>query len=401
MNICIFAKGLPLHVIGGLELHTHELTKGLIKKGHKVTIITTKHPKGIKQENKGNLKIFYVGDEPLRYNNKFCIESAKLFDKLDGQENFDIVQSIQGFGSGFAKYSKSNKPLVVSLHGTLKYEIRSILNERSMKMFYLIPYRYFKSFLFYYPMDRALFGRTDRIMVDSKELKRDVIREYKIPKEKIVLIYDGIDTKRFKPINVDKFRKKLGIFKDEKVILSSGRIEKTKGYHLIIEVLPNLLRHMNIKLIIVGTGKYLKNLKKLAERKKVSDNVIFTGLTSNEDMVKYYNLADVFVFPTFRVEAFGIVIAEAMSCGKPAIATRVGGIPSVIDDSENGFLIKMNNLKELTDKILLILSDEKMKERLGHAARKKVINNFSMEKMIADTIKLYGEVINESRRKIV
>jgi glycosyltransferase involved in cell wall biosynthesis len=401
MNICIFAKGLPLHIIGGLELHTQELAKGLIEKGHKVSIITTKHPKGIKKEKKGNLKIFYVGNEPLRFNKKFCVESAKLYDKLDKQENFDIVHSIQGFGSGFAKYSKSEKPLVVSMHGTLKYEIRSILNERSFKMFYLIPYRYLKSYLFYYPMDDSLFGKTKRVMVDSLELRRDVIKEYRIPEKKIVVIYDGIDINRFKPINIDIFKNNLGIEKSEKIIVSAGRIEKQKGYHLIIEVLPDLLKYINIKLIIVGTGKYLNFLKTLAIRKKLENNIIFTGYTTDEDLVKYYNLADVFVFPTQRVEAFGIVIAEAMSCGKPAIATRVGGIPSVIDNGKNGFLIKMNNLKDLTEKILLVLRDEKMKKNLGRAAREKVVNNFSMEKMIIDTIQLYEEVINENRRKIL
>jgi glycosyltransferase involved in cell wall biosynthesis len=391
MKICIFAKGLPVHIIGGLELHTRDLAEGLAKRGHDVTIITTRHPNGIKMECKKNLKIYYVENEPLKYNKKFCIESAKIFDKINKKENFDIVHSIQTFGSGFVKYSKNKTPLVISLHGTHKYEIASILNEKSMKIFYMIPYMHIKSILFYEPINKLLFKRAKKVMVDSKEMKIDAAKEYKIPEEKMALVYDGIDINRFKSINVENFRKKIGISKSDKVIVSAGRIEKQKGYHLIIEILPSLLQCLDIKLIIVGTGEHIENLKKMAEEKKVAKNVIFTGKVKDEDMSKYYNLADVFVFPTLRVEAFGMVIAEAMACGKPAIATRIGGIPTVIDDSKNGFLIKIGDLKELKEKILLILKDEKLAKRLGEAARKKVVDNFSLEKMIDDTIKVYQD----------
>jgi glycosyltransferase involved in cell wall biosynthesis len=400
MKICIFAKGLPVHIIGGLELHTQDLINGLTKRGHHVTVITTKHPSGIKMEKLGNIKIFYVGDEPLRYNNKFCIESAKLFDEIDKTENFDIVHSIHYFGAGFAKYSKSRKPMVVSMHGTEKYEIRSILNEKSMKIIYMVPYMFLKSFLFYNPLDRALFKKARIIMVDSKELRRDVISEYKIPTEKMALIYDGIDIKKFKPINVKNFRKKLKIGIDEKIILSSGRIVKQKGYHLVIEILPEILKEMKVKLIITGEGDYLQHLKNLAEKMKITDKIIFTGKVSKEDLVKYYNLADVFVFPTLRVEAFGIVVAEAMACGKPTISSRTGGIPSVVDDSKNGFLIKMGNLNELEHKTLEILKDSNLARTIGKNARKKVVENFSMDKMIMDIESVYLNVINDSGENI-
>jgi glycosyltransferase involved in cell wall biosynthesis len=401
MNICIFAKGLLVHIIGGLEVHTQQLITCLIERGHKVTVITTKHPRGIREERHKNLDIHYVGNHPLKYTREFVRESAKIFNKLDKKENFDIVHSLQNLGSGFVKYSESKKPFVVSMHGTFLYEIKSMINDRSLKNIFIIPYMFIKYLLFYRSLDKILFRKAEKIMVDSKELKRAVMNEFNVAEEKLRLVYDGIDVNKFKPFNVDKFREKMNIKKKDKIIVSSGRILKQKGYHSIIEVLPDILKHMKVKLIIVGDGEYLENLKKLTKKKKVSDKVIFTGRVSEEDLIKYYNLADVFVFPTFRVEAFGIVIAEAMACGKPAIATKIGGIPSVIDDSKNGFLVKMGDLKELRDKLLIVLKDDKLAKKFGEAARKKVVENFSLEKMINDTIKVYEEVINESRRKIV
>lgn len=399
MNICMFAKGLPVHVVGGLELHVQELTKGLVERGHKVTIITTKHPKGVKKEKEENLKIFYVGDKPLKFTKKFYIESSKLFNKLDKQENFNIIHSQSSSGSGFVKYSKSKKPFLITMHGTFRNEVRSMINERNMKILYMIPYMYSMYFLFHNPMDRFSFKRAKKIIAGSKELKKDLIKEYGIPEKKIVIVHDGIDVNKFKPFDANKFRKKLGISKRERVIVSSGRIGKQKGYHLIIEILPELLKHFDTKLIIVGTGDYIENLKKLANKTGVSDKVIFVGKATDENMVKYYNLADIFVFPTLRIEAFGIVVAEAMACGKPVITTRIGGIPTVVDDNENGFLIQMGNKEELKNKILMLLRDDIMAKRIGKAAREKVVKNFSMEKMTEDTIKFYEEVLNENGRK--
>ena len=148
---------------------------------------------------------------------------------------------------------------------------------------------------------------------------------------------------------------------------------------MIIEIVPELLKDFDLKLVIVGTGEYLENLKRLAKEKGVLDKVIFAGKVTDEEMIKYYNLANVFVFPTLRVEAFGIVVAEAMACGKPAIATRIGGIPTVVDDNKNGFLIERGNLKELKNKILMLLKDDKLAKRIGKAAREKVVNNFILE----------------------
>lgn len=401
MKICMFAKGLPVHVIGGLELHTQFLTEKLTERGHDVTVITTKHPKGLRSDNINGVKIYYVGDKSLKYTENFFKESYELFKRLNTDENFDVVHSQSTSGYGFVKYSKIEKPFVTTMHGIMKNEIASIMNEGGLKNWLVIPYLFFKYMTNIKKRDMCSLQASKKIISDSKELKNDLIKEYRIPEEKITIIYDGIDVNKFKPATVDDFRKKLRIEKDEKIILSSGRIVKQKGYHLIVQILPEILKEMKVRLIIVGDGDYLQHLKDLVRKRNISNNVLFTGKVSEQDLIKYYNLADVFVFPTLRVEAFGIVIAEAMSCGKPVVATKVGGIQTVVDDSENGYLIEMNNLKELKERLMMVFSNEKLAKKLGNAARKKVVENFSLEKMIDDTIKVYEEVANENRRKFL
>ena len=390
VNICMFAKGLPVHVTGGMEIHVQELVEGLVKRGHKVTIITTKHPKGIEKED---LKIYYVGDKPLKYTKRFYKESAGLFEKLNKKEEFDIVHSQSTSGFGFAKFCKERVPLVVTLHGTIRNEIKSALNTKSIKGFVIASYLSLK----WLPssIDKTTLNKSDKIIAVSNELKEDIKKQYKVPEEKLVVIPNGIDIDKFKPMPVEDLREKWDLT-DEKVILSVGAINKQKGFHLLLKILPDILKeNKNVKLVIVGTGPYLQELKVMAKKLDILNNVVFAGRVSEEDLPKYYNLADVCVFPTLRMEGLPLVVPEAMACEKPVIASRIGGVPTVIENNKDGILIEPDNLKELKAKFLEVLSDEELSKKLSKNARKKVVERFSLDRMVEDTIRVYEEVLGK------
>ena len=391
MKICIFAKGLPVHITGGMEIHVQELVEGLVKRGHKVTVITTKHPEGIEKEEKGDLKIYYVGDKPLKYTKRFYKKSAKLFERLDKEERFDVVHSQSTSGYGFAKFCKDKMPFVATLHGTIRNEIRSARNTKSIKGLVVAAYLFYDWITS--PVGKTTLNRADKIIAVSNELKEDIKRQYKVSDEKLIVIPNGIDTNRFKPMNVENLREKLNIT-DEKIILSVGAINKQKGVHLLLEVLPKILKEKNsVKLFIVGIGPYLDNLKEIANKLDISNNIVFTGKISDEDLPKYYNLADIFAFPTLRMEGLPLVIPEAMACEKTVIASRIGGIPTVIENYKDGILIAPGNLKELKERILEVLGDEELARKLGKNARKKVVERFSIGRMVSNTIRVYEGVL--------
>jgi len=395
MKICMFAKGLPVHILGGMETQVNEIVNGLVERGHKVTVITTKHPRGIEKEVSKNLRIFYVGNKSLKYTRKFHKESAKLFKILDVEEDFDIIHSQSVSGFGFVEYANSKKPFIITLHGSFKREVSSAFYAGGIKNWFVsTPYLFLKYILSVKKKEKRMLDAAKKVLTDTKETKLDIMQQYKIPEEKFVLVYNGIDTEKFRPINVENFRNKLGFSRESKFIVSSGRITRQKGYHLLIKILPDLLKKFDTKLIIIGKGEYLDNLKKLTEKLKVSGTVIFTGKISDKEMINYYNLADVFAFPTLRWESFGIVIAEAMSCGKPAISTNIGAIPSVIDDSENGFLIDSGNTKQLRDKILTLFENEELAKKMGKNARNKIVEKFDKDRINEIIIKSYRETAN-------
>ena len=135
----------------------------------------------------------------------------------------------------------------------------------------------------------------------------------------------------------------------------------------------------------------------MAHQFDIQNNVIFAGHISNEEIFRFYNASDIFLFPTLRVEAFGRVLIEAMSCKKPIIASRIGGIPSIIDDGENGLLFTPGNIEELIDKILFLLQNETFANKLATNAREKAVKKFSLEKMIEETIKVFELAIMRKR----
>jgi len=384
-----------VHIRGGMERHIEELVDGLIKRGHEVTIITTKHPKGLKREEKDSLRIFYVGDKPMKYTENFYYESAKLFEKLDKEEKFDIIHSQSSAGAGVVKYASLKQPIIVTLHGTIFNEIKSALNSKSLKGYALAFYLFIRMLMD--KSDKLLLNKANKIITVSYQLCNDVKRQYNISEEKLITIPNGIDINKFKPINVDDLREKLKLDLNEKIILSLGKIVKQKGYHLLLKILPDILRNYNVKLVIVGTGSYLPDLKKMAVKLGIKDRVIFTGKVSDNDLPKYYNLADIFAFPTLRIEGLPLVVMEAMACKVPVVASRIGGIPTVIENEKDGLLIRPNDLEDLKDKILMLLEDEKFAKRIGKNARNKIIKKFSLDKMVDDTIKVYEEVMSNGR----
>lgn len=391
IKICIFAKGLPVHITGGMEIHVQELVEGLVKRGHEVTIITAKHPKGIEKEERRNLTVYYLKNKPRYTREKFYRESAKLFEELNKRENFEIVHSQSTLACGYAKYCKKTVPLVLTSHGTALNEIKTILEGKSSIKSFLGISLWLKIYLLDEPV---IFNKADKIIAVSNELGEDLKKQYKIPEEKLVAVPNGINITKFKPWNVEDLKEKLNLT-DEKIIVSIGAINKQKGFHLLLKVLPEILKVKDVKLFIVGTGPYIDSLKRLADKLNISEEVIFIGRVSGEDLPRYYNLADVFAFPTLRMEGLPLVVPEAMACEKPVITARIGGIPTAIEDNKDGILIESGNLKELKEKILMILEDDRLAGELGKNARKRVVERFSVDRMVEDTIKVYEEVLGK------
>jgi phosphatidylinositol alpha-1,6-mannosyltransferase len=197
--------------------------------------------------------------------------------------------------------------------------------------------------------------------------------------EKIIIIPNGIDFKRFsKKINASMLVENYGL-KNRKILLTVASLIKMKGVDLVIKSLPEVLGKVpDAVYIIVGDGPERKNLEDLAIKLGLREKVIFVGSLKypSEKLLEFYVASDLFVLSSYqvkddpRIECFGIVFLEAMASGKPVIGTDSGGIKEVIVDNKTGLLVKQGNIKSLSAAIISLLSNKRLAEKFGNAGIK-------------------------------
>jgi glycosyltransferase involved in cell wall biosynthesis len=410
MNICVFSIVTYWHgAHGGMEVHGKLLSEGLAKRGHEVTIISTMHPGGKEYEEREGVKLYYLKNTTFGSQRKgWEKESIKKFWELDKKEHFDLVYCQQPIISTRLIKDRNRKiPSVVIMQGHEGVMLLSELRQTfSHKKGFIQLFKHLSSFLYYHVVWEAPFlTKCNAIIAASNEVARSIQRWFFVNDKKIYTVYNGVDTNLFRPSDTERMeiRNAHSIGDDEKLILFYSFVTKQKGLHLLIKALPEISKRIGrLKLMVVGEGDYFKEAKELAEKLRVDKDVVFTGYIPHQHTPKYINASDLFVLPTIRQEGLPFVLLEVMSCQKPVIISRIGGILSVIDDGVDGILMTPGNIRELAEKTTYLLENKSISDEIAKNARQKVIEKFSLDKMIEDTIKVFEIAIkkgNSNREK--
>jgi len=251
--------------------------------------------------------------------------------------------------------------------------------------------RNFKECL-YLPTSNYLWKKTyvksDAIISVSKYSARHLTKNG-ISSNKIFVVPNGVDIKKFNPY-VDTSRLE-NRFIGNNVLLYVGPIIQRKGLTCLIKSMPKILaEHKDTILVLVGKGDQEENLKRLSNELSISRNVIFEGFVPEDQLPMYYNACDLFVFPSLQ-EGFGMVLAEAMACEKPVVASNTTAIPEVVGDA--GILVEPGNPDALAEAIIESLNDEHMRKRLGMKALKRVRENFSWNMATEKLLSVYQKVM--------
>lgn len=224
-----------------------------------------------------------------------------------------------------------------------------------------------------------IFSRAVDVYASSSRFNASQIKErYGMDVE---VIPNGVDAEAFHPAEKDdELAKKLGILPRETVITSAGRLVGWKGLQYILSSLPTIQGSIGgIKYLVIGSGKYRKEMETLAASLEIRDAVIFAGEVKHSDLPRYLSLADLFIQPSVGDEAFGITMIEAMSCGLPVIGTKIGGIPEVITDRETGYLIPPGDPQAIARGVLSLLNNVEERTVMGRKARERTLENFTWE----------------------
>jgi len=241
---------------------------------------------------------------------------------------------------------------------------------------------------FYEKLDRLFL----RMFFDRVVTVTDKMLPALTPRRKRV-IPNGINTDFFNT-NIetrDAFRRKYNIREDDMLVGTIGRLSKEKDQIMFLEALEPLMRdEARLKIIIVGSGPKEMELKEFVTAKGLSDRVVFTGII--KDVGPVYMALDVFVLSSLT-EGVPLTVLEAMASGLPVVATKVGGIPQMIEDGRNGLLIEPRNREALREKIGQLLKDPSRRKSLGASGQAFVRENYSLESMCEAYKKVYDEVL--------
>ncbi len=235
----------------------------------------------------------------------------------------------------------------------------------------------------------AIIDNSAKFFVCSSELKTRIGQQFKLDPDKIVMNMEGIEISRFGSIKAEAHP--VG------TILFVGRQVRHKGVPLLLEAASRLKqRGSKFKVVIVGDGQDWQEFKELAKKLNAEDIVSFAGAVRNLEIVPYYQNASFFVLPS-SLEGSPVVIMEAMASGLPVISTKVSGIPDMITDGYNGFLIDPGDVDALTEKIEYFLSNPDKVREMGQNAKANS-TRFDIRNQTVNLIKTWEQILNEKIR---
>jgi glycosyltransferase involved in cell wall biosynthesis len=246
-----------------------------------------------------------------------------------------------------------------------------------------------------FPLRYIVNERCDVFRVPSLSAKRKLLGEG-VKDEKIHYIPACVDTKRFNPYLDKDLKKELGI-EDKIVVLYVGRLVPQKGVDYLIKAFSKVLQeNSRVVLVIVGEGPLKSDLLDLVDKLKIRNHVIFLKAVPYNRIHKIHAMSDITVLPSIPtkswMEQFGYVLIEAMACGKPIVASRCGAIPEIVIDNETGFLVEPGDVNELAGKISLLISDSKLRKKMGYKGRIRVEKKFSYEAVLPKIKELYYSI---------
>ena len=237
---------------------------------------------------------------------------------------------------------------------------------------------------------------SDKLIGDCNFILNYIEKNFDYDRSKMELLYDPVDTEKFKPREKNKaLFKKYNIPEDKFILSTIGRLERNKGHEIVIKSLKHLSN--DIIYVIVGGGKYDWQFKELVKQEKVEDRVFFAGRVPEKELVDFYNLADVVVllstFGDGEGEGLPLGLIEASACGKPIIAGNQDGSAEAVTsnlDELNGFVIDPESNKQFIEKVNELYGNNDLVKNMGDNAKRYVENTFAFEKFKTKAKKIIG-----------
>jgi glycosyltransferase involved in cell wall biosynthesis len=376
MKIAQVTSTFPPYMAGTGNVCYHNSLE-LVKLGHEVTVFTTRFP-NVDWDYPGSLRV-------ERFRPIFRMGNMYVTPQLLKLRDFDIIHlHYPCYFGGEMIYLVSKlrgEKYVITYHndaihpGVLGWALKL---HRATLM-------------------RKIIDNARRIYVSSIDFAKNSFCKYLFAEKanRVIEIPIGVDSNLFNPnVSGDKIKEKHGI-EGNPLVLFAGALDKAhyfKGIEYLLKAFTKIKNEA--KLLIVGDGDLKNYYMELSKELEIVDRTIFVGGVLNKEMPEYYAACDLMVLPSIGIESFGIVLIEAMACGKPVIASNLPGVRTVVDHEVNGFLVEPSNVDELASRIQYLLDNHDIRRRFGESGRKKIVRSYDWGIVGRELEKAYVEALS-------
>ncbi len=360
---------------GGSGIVATELGKELADRGHEIHFITYALPMRLDTAN-ANIQFHEVEATtyPLFNHPPYTLALATKMAEVAEVHGLDLLHCHYAIPHSVSAYLAKQMlhprrlPIVTTLHGT---DITLVGSDRS-----------------YLPITRFSIDQSDGVTAVSQYLKKatvDIIGA----KNDIEVIYNFVNCIKYKPSENHAFKKYFAP-NDEKIVIHVSNFRAVKRPADVVEIFARVHEKTPSVLLMVGDGPERSNTEWLARDRGLEHAVHFLGKQDNVE--ELLGISDLLLLPS-ETESFGLVALEAMACEVPVVASRVGGLPEVITDGVEGFLVEPHNIEKMAERSLDILTQDGNRIEMGKRAREKAHRNFCSTKIIAEYEEFYRRIL--------
>ena len=377
---------------GGMNVYVRELARALGNLGIQVDLFTQIHPEteNTVEQISPMVRVVHLpgGEAEAPIGSLFqhlpnFLEELQDF-RLTNHLDYQLVHShywLSGW-AGQALAQELKAPHVVTFHtlGLIKMQSRAGEVEPPERQI----------------VERELMASAQRIIAFSPHERDAMVRLYNADANRIEMAPCGVDLTLFRPLDQQQARERLGL-NGERVFLYVGRLEPLKGLDLLLHTAAQLETCEPIRVLVVGGGtngdQEVDELRRLARTLNVEDIFDFVGRVDQEELPLYYNAADVCVVPSYY-ESFGLAALESMACGTPVVASRVGGLSTIVQHGHTGYLKSWRCPEGFANSLEMIVASSKLRRSMGLAARKRA-ESMGWDQVAGQVSRLYDKLTNE------